>query len=174
MYNADWYHYPEPYYFEVKPHWHDAFEIIHFGKGTFQVGVNLQQFEVKEETFFFLEGGEIHSILSHNCYEEQAILFERSILSMTGLGMAQKDLLDPLISGQLSCPLCIKNGDPGFHEVRDIFRDMQTVFEENGQMELDQYLVYNSFSHLHITSDLLRLVATLAENNILTMKESRQ
>ena len=174
MYKADWYHYPEPQYFEVKPHWHDAFEIIHFGKGTFQVSVNLQQFEVKEETFFFLEGGEIHSILSHNCYEEQAILFERSILSMTGLGTAQKDLLDPLTSGQLSIPLCIKNGDPGFQEVRNIFRDMQMVFEANGQMELDQYLLYHSPFQLHVTADLLRLVASLAENNILVMKENRQ
>ena len=101
MYIADADREPEGTPFEVKLHWHENIELLHFEKGKYRVGINMDRYVVEQEAFSFVNAGKLHTIDCGVGYKEQAVLFDPMILSGVGVNAASKELIDPLVQGRL-------------------------------------------------------------------------
>ena len=62
MYIADADSEPEGTSFGVKLHWHDYIELLHFEKGKYRVGINMDRYVVDQEAFSFINAGKLHTI----------------------------------------------------------------------------------------------------------------
>ena len=156
--------------FYVKPHWHDSFEILHFEKGSYEVGINMEHFRVEEEAFGFVGPGMIHTAQCSEGYLEQAVLFEPEILLFASRDAGSRELLDPFISGQVSFPLMIRSGEPGFESVKESFSAVRRIFEKYVVWSGDQMHVTKAGAQLKIKAGLLLLIAGMAENGQLAAK----
>ena len=50
----------------VKHHWHDELEILYFMEGEFELVINMNIYTITDECFYFVNSGELHSILAKN------------------------------------------------------------------------------------------------------------
>ncbi len=48
----------------VKHHWHDEVEILYFSGGEFRLEINMESFPIRSESFWFINPGELHSIIT--------------------------------------------------------------------------------------------------------------
>lgn len=172
MYFADAWEEAEHTKFEVKLHWHDAIELLHFEQGVYQVGVNMERCEIREETFGFIDSGQLHRIGCDQDYREQAVLFDPSILSSANVDAASKELVDPLIHGNLRLPSFVTRQDPGFDEIKQEFGRIRRAFEQAGKVHGDQRFVMNPSAQLRIKAALMNIFAILQETGQLSYEET--
>lgn len=176
----------------VKHHWHDEVEILYFSTGEFRLEINMESFPVHSECFYFINPGELHSIITETSdrHWEDAIVFSPGILRFDAGDEAQIRLLNPVQSGKLLFPRCITPDQPAFAPVKKAFADIMHAF---GQMKavdpsvnlrdtdssrpedslVDSAAVTNDLtSQLYIKSSLLYILATLSANRLFTSVES--
>ena len=153
--------------FYIKPHWHDAFEILHFEKGCFEGSINMERFHADEEAFGFVGAGMIHTAQCPEGYLEQAVLFEPEILSFTLQDAASRELLDPFIQRKMPFPALIREGDAGFEDVKSCFAGIRKTFEAEGIWSGDQLHVTLPDAQLQIKAGLLFLLSALARSGYL-------
>ncbi len=154
--------------FEVKPHWHEAIEIIHIEKGTFQVNINMEQFTVEKEAFVFVESGMIHSMFCEKDYLEQALLLEPSILAGNGTDTAVKEIIDPLVQGRLHFPVLLFKDEPGFAPVAEEFARISACFIKSGETVDDQHILTGTSGMLRVKGALLNMMAGLKEASLIS------
>jgi AraC-like DNA-binding protein len=155
----------------VKHHWHDEVEILYFYRGKFQLKINMEQFSVTSECMYFINPGELHSIVSEQSGTtgEDAFVFHPGILSFDSYDATQIQLIQPILGGKLLFPRCITPDHPAFAPVRDTFMEIMSSFgrqlseespEEEGSVTDDL------IKQLYIKSSLLKLLAVLAANHL--------
>ena len=61
----------------VKHHWHEEAEILYFSGGNFRLEINMESFFVDSECLFFINPGELHSIIAESGgrHWEDAVVF---------------------------------------------------------------------------------------------------
>ena len=60
----------------VKHHWHNEVEILYFSGGNFRLEINMEQFLISSECLYFINPGELHSIIMETAGSyEDAVLF---------------------------------------------------------------------------------------------------
>lgn len=172
----------------VKHHWHNEVEILYFSGGEFRLEINMESFPIHSECFYFINPGELHSIITQTPghHWEDAVLFSPDILSFDFCDEAQIRLIKPIQKGRLLFPRCITPENSAFLPVRNAFMDimrsfMQTPAEsisvpgENTNPEsavLGGGLVTDDLtSQLYIKSSLLYILATLSCHHLFTPTE---
>lgn len=161
----------------VKHHWHDEAEILYFSGGEFRLEINMEDFPITSECLYFINPGELHSIISESSdsHWEDAVVFSPGILSFDSCDEAQIHLIQPVRKGSLLFPRCIKPVHPAFAPVRNAFLDIMRSFGQTSREEnpsADSSLVTDDLtSQLYIKSYLLFILATLSANRLLTPTE---
>ena len=173
MYTSDSREYPEGTPFYVKPHWHDAFEILHFERGDYTVSINMERFKVSGEAFGLVRAGMIHTVECREGYLEQAVLFEPEILSFSASDAAGRELLDPFVRRELTFPFIIREGERGFSDLRACFEEIRGVFERSAVRSGDQLHVTAAGAQLRIKAGLLTLLCALSDNDCLLAARTR-
>ena len=156
---------PRP--FITKVHWHDAVEILHFIHGHFRVRVGMEEYDICQEAFCFVGSGKLHAIYSADGYLEEALLFSPYILESPGVDSAERDLIDPLRSGQLTLPLMIDESSPAFCQIRHEYQVCQAIFESRSRIQGDQHMLEDAASQLRVKAALMNILATLSETGLL-------
>lgn len=157
----------------VKHHWHDEVEILYFSGGDFRLEINMEQFNVRSECLYFINPGELHSIIaeSTDAYIEDAVVFSPSILSFEACDAAQMLLIRPVREGSMLFPRCIVPGEPAFDPVRSAFLEVMHSFGLAMQEEslfIDGAVTEDLTSQLYIKSALLRILAVLSAHALFT------
>lgn len=172
----------------VKHHWHNEVEILYFSGGEFRLEINMESFTIRSECFYFINPGELHSIIMETSehHWEDAVLFSPGLLSFDSYDEAQIQLIKPIQKGKLLFPRCITPEHPAFHPVRDAFMDIMYSFMQmptplpNAPDETIQSdspvmgggLVTDDLtSQLYIKSSLLYILATLSNHRLFTPTE---
>lgn len=151
----------------VKHHWHDEVEILYFSGGNFRLEINMEQFSVRSECLYFINPGELHSIIAESAdtYIEDAIVFSPSILSFDACDAAQMQLIQPILEGSMLFPRCILPEDPAFAPVRSAFLEVMRSFGRAMQEEslfMNGAVTDDLTNQLYIKSALLRILAVLS------------
>ena len=154
----------------VKHHWHDEAELLYFSGGEFRLEINMESFSIRSEGFYFINPGELHSIITEDddSHWEDAVVFSPGILSFDSYDEAQIHLVKPIQNGKLLFPRCITPQHPAFVPLRNAFSDIMHAF---GQMTEDSVsdssLVTDDLtSQLYIKSSLLYILATLSAHRL--------
>lgn len=161
----------------VKHHWHEELEIIYFSEKGFSLEINMEHFTVTEEAFYFINPGELHSLISESngnaC--ENAVVFHPSMLSFDSCDATQLKLFAPIQNGTLLFPRCIPSGHPAFLPIRSAFEDVMEAFgiSLSGQRPTaDIRAVTDDLtSQLFIKASLLRILAILSQNRMFEATE---
>ncbi len=151
----------------TKNHWHRSLEIIHCEKGLFQIGVNMEIYNVAEEAFFFVGSETLHSVRSERDYLEQAVLFDPQMLASLVGNAADSGLIYPLTRGEFSLPLYVSAAHPAFPAVRDAYMRIVRTFEDAHEIAVDQFRVSAPHAQLRIRSALMEILAELSETGSL-------
>lgn len=161
----------------VKHHWHEEVELLYFSGGQFRLEINMESFPIQSECFYFINPGELHSVISETAdsYWEDAVVFSPDILSFDSYDHAQIHLIHPIQKGRLLFPRYITPEHAAFLPIRNAFMDITRAF---GQMASeaspikDSSLVTDDLtSQLYIKSSLLFILATLSEHRLFTLTE---
>lgn len=161
----------------VKHHWHEEVELLYFSGGQFRLEINMESFPIQSECFYFINPGELHSVISETAdsYWEDAVVFSPDILSFDSYDHAQIHLIHPIQKGRLLFPRYITPEHAAFLPIRNAFMDIMRAF---GQMASeaspikDSSLVTDDLtSQLYIKSSLLYILATLSEHRLFTPTE---
>ncbi len=161
----------------VKHHWHEEVELLYFSGGQFRLEINMESFPIQSECFYFINPGELHSVISETAdsYWEDAVVFSPDILSFDSYDHAQIHLIHPIQKGRLLFPRYITPEHAAFLPIRNAFMDIMHAF---GQMASeaspikDSSLVTDDLtSQLYIKSSLLYILATLSEHRLFTPTE---
>lgn len=155
----------------VKHHWHDEIEMIYFFEGDFRLEINMEPFFIRSECLFFINPGELHSIVieKNNSSEEDAIVFSPDILSFENYDAAQVQLIQPVQHGKLIFPRCLPPEHPAFIPVRDSFLDIIKIYEQSSIKHMPFDHVTNQ---LYIKSNLLRILAILTDHDLFLRSEA--
>lgn len=160
----------------VKHHWHDEIEILYFYGGDFQLNINMEHFPIHSECLYFINPGELHSILSEKSESsrEDAIVFNPQILSFDYYDSTQMHLIQPILSGKVLFPRCISPEHPAFAPILAAFSEVIHFFGKELREEppAEERTITNDLtSQLYIKSSLLRILAILSENRLFTHTE---
>lgn len=159
----------------VKHHWHDEAEILYFSGGEFRLEINMESFSVRSECFYFINPGELHSIITKTAasHWEDAVVFSPGILSFDSYDDAQIHLVKPIQNGKLLFPRCIEPQHPAFLPLRNAFLDIMRAFGQRTEDPVsDSSLVTNDLtSQLYIKSSLLYILATLSAHGLFMPSE---
>lgn len=159
----------------VKHHWHDEAEILYFSGGEFRLEINMESFPIRSECFYFINPGELHSIITEDAdnHFEDAVVFSPDILSFDSYDEAQIHLVKPIQNGKLLFPRCITPLHPAFVSIRNAFGDIMRAFGPITENTVsDSSLVTNDLtSQLYIKSSLLYILATLSAHKLFSPAE---
>lgn len=168
FYRGDCTRYPADTPFVVKHHWHEEPEIIYCEQGAYQIEVNMQTRRVDRPCFCFVNGGELHHLLTCSpTYQEQAIVFSPDILRADSPDLAQEQFLEPLGAHRLALPDFLPEEHPAFPEVQEEFLKIRSVFYRENPNFPEQLTVRTAVSQLRVKASLLNLLASLGEHGLL-------
>lgn len=158
----------------VKHHWHEEAEILYFSGGQFRLEINMESFPICSECFYFINPGELHSIITEtsDSHWEDAVVFSPGILSFDSYDEAQVHLIQPIQSGRLLFPRRITPEHPAFASIRNSFLNIMHSFGQTTPEDsytADSSLVTDDLtSQLYIKSSLLYILATLSDHGLFT------
>ena len=169
----------------VKHHWHDEIEILYFSGGEFRLEVNMESFPIQSECFYFINPGELHSIITETSesYWEDAVVFSPNILGFDSSDEAQIRLIKPIQNGRLLFPRCITSQHPAFSMLHKAFIDIMHAFKQNAAQIFEEQAQEHSYlkdstlvtdnltSQLYVKSSLMYILATLSAYRLFTPTE---
>lgn len=157
----------------VKHHWHDEIEILYFMKGEFVLHVNMETFPIRDECFCFINPGDLHSIDPIGKGVESAIVLNPCILSFEHYDIAQTQLLQPLVKGEIRLPRILDFSHPAFYKIKQEYLDILNVFHQTGFFvpKEGQTVTETLSSQLFIRAGLLKILGILSSFSLLTQPE---
>lgn len=157
----------------VKHHWHDEIEFLYFRKGSFKVTINMENFSVNQECFFFINPGEIHSIESSSPATESAIVFHPCILNFEHYDLAQTQLLQPLTKGEIRLPRFLDITHPAFSGIKKEYLEIINIFHQAGFFlpGESEIVIESVSSQLFIRAGLLKILGVLYSFSLLTQPQ---
>lgn len=122
----------------VKHHWHKEAEILYFPGGSFNMEINMENFDIHSECFYFINPGELHSIRTTSTSEvqEYAVVFHPELICSPFYDSFQSQVIQPLQNGQLHFPRCIGQNHPAFLQLKEIFLNIVDTFSKCSSPEL--------------------------------------
>lgn len=160
----------------VKHHWHDEVEILYFSGGEFRLEINMEQFTIHSECLYFINPGELHSIITEKSGSlgEDAVVFSPGILSFDSVDATQMQLIHPIRNGKIRFPRFLLPEHPAFAPIYDAFKDIMRSFgyplEDSPPLE-DGAVTDDLTSQLYIKASLLRILAVLSGHQLFSPME---
>ncbi|MEG1458764.1 MAG: AraC family transcriptional regulator [Acetivibrio sp.] len=152
----------------VKYHWHKECEIIYFRKGDFLLGVNMEKYEVKEESIYFINQEELHNITCTKApFEELAFVFHTSILRFMENDEGEKSIIEPFIDQQIMFPRCVLSGEKAFAKIKEELLQAQAALK-NEKRDASMETTTNPVSQLLLKASFIKIMAYLEEYHLLT------
>lgn len=109
----------------VKMHWHQEFEMIHLCEGMFDIEIEGEKFE-KTGGFLFVNRDELHAIYSKESVKETAIVFDMNMMSTLNKDEMQKDIVRPLLQGELKFPRYISKESTIYPQIYKYYKNIDT------------------------------------------------
>lgn len=121
---------------EVKHHWHEELEMLYFRGGSFTIQVGMESFRSDRESFWFVNSGELHSLLVEAPCEECAVVFHLRVLDFDRYDLVQSRLLGPLAGGSLVLPRTVGADHPLFPRLKQEYLEIREQFrQQDGEKE---------------------------------------
>ncbi len=158
--------------FITKPHWHSSIEILHFEKGSFQLMVNMENYEISEECYALIDHGMIHAISSEENYRESALLFSPIVLSTRNIDTAEQKLISPLMSGSLALPRLITKDMDIFPLFDQSYRQIFQIFMNANDRRADQFNISKATDQLRVKALMMLLISDLSDAKLLAFAPS--
>lgn len=159
----------------VKHHWHDEVEILYFSGGQFRLEINMEQFMIRSECLYFINPGELHSIITEQSESlvEDAVVFSPGILSFDSYDATQMQLIQPMLNGNIRFPRFLLPGHPAFGPIYEAFKDIMQSFGPSARdlTQCDGAVTDDLTNQLYIKSSLLRILAVLSSHQLFTPME---
>lgn len=159
----------------VKHHWHDEVEILYFSGGEFRLEINMEQFFIHSECLYFINPGELHSIITEKSgsFGEDAVVFSPGILSFDSCDATQMQLIHPMQNGKIRFPRFLLPGHPAFAPLCSAFHDIMHSFGTAGKdiSHCDGAVTDDLTNQLYIKSSLLRILAVLSSHQLFSPME---
>ena len=159
----------------VKHHWHDEVEILYFSGGQFRLEINMEQFFIQSECLYFINPGELHSIITEKSGSlgEDAVVFSPGILSFDSYDAAQLRLIQPMQNGKIRFPRFLLPDHPAFAPIYSAFREVMQSFGPACEdlSHCDGAVTDDLTNQLFIKSSLLRILAVLSSHQLFTPME---
>jgi len=140
----------------VSHHWHEEVELIYIEDGNIELEINMEKVEVKENTFYFMNSEELHSLIGKPPLSEAAIVFDLNLLSFEMFDYGQNKLIKPLLTGELKFPRSIDGSTTYGKEIYKEFIDI-----------INAYSFQEKAWYIYIKASLLKILAILVENDLL-------
>jgi mannose-6-phosphate isomerase-like protein (cupin superfamily) len=96
---------------KVALHWHDEMELIYIKKGSGEITLDLNAYEVCSGSIAVVPPGCLHSISSEEHMEYENIIFSVSLLETSGDDWCSRAFFSPLKEGRLFLPRMLEPGD---------------------------------------------------------------
>lgn len=155
--------------FTVQPHWHEELEILYFQKGEFTLEINMECYQIRSESLYFIRSGELHRISSPKPCVESAVVFSPYLLGFFSNDAAQNRLLGPLTEGSLLLPRQVLPEHPCYLE---ILEEYQKIIHQCSNQ--DDAVIASETQQLFIKAALLNILGLCAQNHLLSSaKEPR-
>ena len=154
----------------VKHHWHEEIEIIYLKSGNFNLTINMESYDVKNECFIFINRGELHSLHSStHDFEEQAIVFDPQMLRFQNYDAIDEHILQPVIQGNLTFPKILDCTHPVFQLFKQEYQKVHDAFCRNQNIDITGGQIYtnDSVAQLQIKSSILAMLALLMEHDMM-------
>lgn len=170
FYQIDNTFFPPSAMFQVKHHWHEELEIVHFQEGAFQFECNMQKYEINEESFGFIGSGDLHLISSQGIFQEQALVFSLSVLSFPDNDPVQQLILTPLAEHAITLPPVIGKNHPCFGIIKKEFAQIRSAFDGASCAAgfSDQYFIGSPAAYLLLKGALCNILAELEQHGLLS------
>lgn len=153
---------PEDSWNGFRHHWHEEIEILYFAEGSGTIKINMESFPVKEDSFFFVNSGGLHSMTVHGACRESAILFHPRMLCFDTYDMAQSRLIQPLLAGSLSFPRTLSHSHSAFSQLKGEYDDLAKLCRS-----YKHTLSADVTAQLFLKAGLLRLLGILVSHHLL-------
>ena len=140
----------------VSHHWHEEVELIYIEEGDFELEINMEKIEVKNNTFYFSNSEELHYLVGKPPIRESAIVFDLKLLSFEMFDYGQNNIIKPLLTGEIKFPRSI---DGSTTYGKEIYKEFINIINAYSFKEIAWYI--------HIKASLLKILAILVENNLL-------
>lgn len=149
----------------AKHHWHEEIEVIHFQGGPYKVQIGMEQYQESQESFFFVNSGELHSIhVKSPCYET-AVVFHLRMLQFGVEDLVQGTFLQPLADGKLRLPVRINEQNPAFFSMKKVYLEILRLFQSQEERSpLSQ--------QIFMKAEILKLLGILWEGGLLLEESS--
>lgn len=149
---------------------------MYFFEGDFRLDINMESFYVRSECIYFINPGELHSIITEKSGSpgEDAIVFSPNILSFDSYDATQMRLIHPIQKGKMLFPRCLLPEHPAFTPVRNAFMDIMQSFGQPlcDDSPLEMGAVTDDLTcQLYIKSSLLRILAILSSYHLFVPTE---
>lgn len=144
---------------EVKHHWHEELEMIYFRHGCYDIQVGMESYHGTQESFWFVNSGELHSLLVQSPCQEDAVVFHLRMLNFDSYDLAQNHLLSPLGGGGLLLPRMVEAGSPVFHGIRREYLEIRKRFLEGKREDPGVQLL--------VKAGILKILGLLWEEGLL-------
>jgi AraC-like DNA-binding protein/mannose-6-phosphate isomerase-like protein (cupin superfamily) len=95
---------------KVALHWHDEMELIYIKKGSGEITLDLNAYEVCSGSIAVVPPGCLHSISSEEHMEYENIIFSVSLLETSGDDWCSRSFFSPLKEGRLFLPRMLEPG----------------------------------------------------------------
>lgn len=138
---------PEMYtYFPL--HWHDEMEIVLVQKGSLEINIDLEIFQVHEGDMIIIKPGTLHGFKQLEQYGAvyHTILFQMSILSNNVSDACAMKYFNPFLENRYAYPKVISGCDEGGEQIRECLEGL-----------IQSYKNKNNFYELEIKSQLFHL-----------------
>lgn len=107
-------------FLEVPLHWHDEIELIYIKEGHGRICVDLEVYDVNAGDIALILPGQLHAIrsIAGDVMEYENIIFHACLLESSGTDTSYRDLIQPLLSMQFSCPAVLTKTESAYTTVR--------------------------------------------------------
>ena len=149
----------------VNFHWHDEIEIIYVKKGTFTLGIGMQEFQAKKDNCYFVNRGLLHSAKSFKDKDtlHYAILFPIETFNSTIYDFCQSKFFDPLNKNEMIFPTTI---DVTTHWGQKIIKEIKEIIEFSENKYAGWELAFKG--------GILKIISILASENQFIMTSDVQ
>ena len=153
----------------VKHHWHDQLELVYMKQGKFEVEVDMDNYNISNECFCFINSGELHFIKSKYPFNESAIVFDLNMISFERFDSIQGELIQPLLNGQLKIKRFIFKNENFWDEIFNEYKEISDSYKKGLlSYENKKYNIFdNIVLQMRIKSSILKILAILKENDLL-------
>lgn len=117
-----------PDHFFVARHWHPTVEILYITGGTYPIEINLEEYQLCEGDFCFLNGGDLHQITgSGPDAKHEVLIFDSRILDFTYHDEWEESVLAPFVDRRQILPHFLRSSDEHYEKLKPVLLQLMKL-----------------------------------------------